>query len=57
MFLSSRRFCAKCKNELYYSYLENRNYVIYCKVCDAKTIVKAGSEERALDVVGIKKEE
>ena len=57
MNLSDRRYCAKCKTALFFSYLENRNYVIHCVKCNTKTIVKTDCPTRALDIVGIKKEE
>ena len=49
----NKRYCAKCKTELKYSYLENEHYLIFCQKCGTKNIVEARSPFKALDIAGI----
>ena len=49
-----KRYCAKCKNEIRYSYFESECYLVECEHCKTRTLVHARSPLEAVDTVGIK---
>ena len=55
MDLKDRRYCAKCKTALCYTFAESGNYVVHCEKCNTKTVVKARSNLEAINIVGVKR--
>jgi hypothetical protein len=52
---TEKRYCAKCKTELSWTYAESRHYIIYCEKCKTKTIVTACNPLEAANRVGVEK--